>query len=104
VFVTLIGITLLVIMIWAMSTGTNAADFLAKMRASPYGTHGNTDDELVQMGRNVCGAFDSGTTAKQIAFSFWGMSEQQRGWLMGAAVSTMCTQHQGTLISEINAY
>jgi hypothetical protein len=74
------------------------------MHNSPYGTHGNTDAELITIAHNVCGAFDSGRTVKQIAVSFWGMTVQQRGYMMGAAVSVYCPEHQNTMIGEFNAY
>lgn len=93
-----------VLVLTALNRAGVDATFLTKMQNSPYGSHNNTDAELIQMAHNVCGAFDEGRTVKQIADSFWGMTTQQKGWLIGAGVAVYCPEHQNTMIGEINAY
>jgi hypothetical protein len=102
--VMVLGLVIVAFLIMMMSQSSNDSTYLAKMHSSPYGTHDNTDLELIRMAHNVCGAFDNGRTVKQIADSFWGMSVRQRGWLMGAGVSVYCPEHQNTMIGELNAY
>lgn len=99
------GALILLVIIGAISgPNTNDATYLAKMHNSPNGTHGNTDAELVTMAHNVCRAFNKGDTVKQIVYSFWGMTDIQRGYLMGAAVSVYCPQNWNTMAGEFNAY
>jgi hypothetical protein len=77
--------------------------YLAKMHSSPYGTSGDTDDELITMAHNVCGAFDRARTVQQILSSFWGLTPPQEGYLMGAAVSVYCPNYWNAMASEFNA-
>jgi hypothetical protein len=83
--------------------GNENSTYLAKMHSSPYGTQGNTDAELITMAHNVCGAFDNARTVKQIAASFWGLTEYQEGYLLGAAVSVYCPNYWNAMASEINS-
>ena len=67
------------LVIWAVSAGSNTAEFLAKMQSSPYGIHGKHRRRARSDGLQRVRYVRWRKAVKQIAFSFWGMSAQQEG-------------------------
>ena len=95
------------------SPATKAAPYSPTAKATPSGGDDNeqlyadfirdalgvgyeiSDEQIIDIGKNVCVAFDSGVSFEEVGSLFLneGMSPEDAGTIIGAAIPAFCPQH-----------
>lgn len=76
-------------------------DFLETVRKNSSFTL-DSDEELVTVGKAICAAFDSGASFDAVSDTAVssGMTDYNAGYIVGAAVNTLCPNHTDQLPTE----